>query len=316
MSASPDADPTAQVSSASGSAPPQSATKRAPMLVVDQLTRRFGGLAALEDVSFDVTTGSICGLIGPNGAGKTTLINVVSGLVPPTDGRIVVGGRDVTGQPSHVVAAAGVGRTFQNIRLFTDLSVLENVMVGWHLRRRATPIESLLGLPRARREEREAREVALGLIGRLGLERLASTEAGALSYGDQRRVEIARALALGPKLLLLDEPAAGLNAAETASLGDLLRSLRTDGMTLLVIEHDMELIMRICDTVVVLSFGRKIAEGEPTAIQRDLRVVEAYLGEEEDGPEVAPTPDPSIMPTLGPPSPTALRGRGEEGTGG
>ena len=260
------------------------------MLVVDRLTRRFGGLAALEDVSFDVPTGSICGLIGPNGAGKTTLINIVSGLVAPTSGRIAVGGRDVTGRPPHVVAAAGVGRTFQNIRLFTDLSVLENVMVGWHLRRRATMVESLLGLPRARREEKEAREVASGLLSRLGLERLAATEAGALSYGDQRRVEIARALALGPALLLLDEPAAGLNAAETASLGDLLRSLRADGVTLLVIEHDMELIMRICDTVVVLSFGRKIAEGYPAAIRRDPRVVEAYLGEEEDTTHPGPLP--------------------------
>ncbi len=250
------------------------------LLRVEGLSLYFGGLAALDDVSF-TTGGGICGLIGPNGAGKTTLLNVVSGVLSPSRGRIAIDDRPTAGLPPHRLAALGVARTFQNVRLFGELSVLDNVRLGYHLHQHGTLLETVLRLPRARREERQSAAAALALLDRLGLAHLARAEASALAYGDQRRVEIARALALEPRLLLLDEPAAGLNAAETEQLGQFLGTLRAEGRTLLLVEHDMDLIMRVCDQIVVLNFGRKIAEGPPDAVRHDRRVIDAYLGEEE-----------------------------------
>jgi branched-chain amino acid transport system ATP-binding protein len=248
-------------------------------LRVEGLSRSFGGLAALDDVSF-TADGGICGLIGPNGAGKTTLLNVVSGVLAPTRGHIWVDEQPTAGLPPHRLAALGVARTFQNVRLFGELSVLDNVRLGYHLRQHGNLLETVLRLPRARREERESVAGAQALLDRLRLAHLARATAGGLAYGDQRRVEIARALALEPRLLLLDEPAAGLNATETEQLGDFLHELSARGITLLLVEHDMDLIMQVCDHIVVLNFGRKIADGPPDVVRADRRVIDAYLGEE------------------------------------
>jgi branched-chain amino acid transport system ATP-binding protein len=253
------------------------------LLEIRKVTRHFGGLTALDEVSFSVPQGAICGLIGPNGAGKTTLINVISGLVPVSGGDIVLGGRSIAGLLPHRIAEMGIARTFQNIRLFADLSVLENVMIGRHLRLRGTLIETLFHLPRSRSDDRLSRKEALDLLRRLRIDHLAETQARALSYGDQRRVEIARALALEPRLLLLDEPAAGMNAAETDQLTEFLLDLmKTSSLTLLIIEHDMEMIMGLSDLIAVLNFGVKIAEGTPDKVRDDPHVIQAYLGESDD----------------------------------
>ena len=254
----------------------------AALLDVKAATVRFGGIHALTEADFTIAPGTVTALIGPNGAGKTTLLNAITGMVPLTSGAVLLGGADISGLPPHKRAEAGVVRTFQNLEVFTSMSVLENVMAGRHALTRYSVAASLLRTPGFRRAERECREAALDCLEFVGLADLAHAPAGDLPYGKQRLLEMARALAASPKLLLLDEPAAGLNSKETAELGHLIRAVRDRrGVAVGLVEHDMELVMSVSDYLTVLHFGHPLAAGTPEEIQANPEVIKAYLGEDD-----------------------------------
>ena len=248
------------------------------MIAVRGLSVHFGGLAALSDIDLVVPPGTVKAVIGPNGAGKTTLFNVISGVQAPSAGSVLLDGENVTARPAHERARRGLARTFQNLQVFSGMSVLENVVVGMHVKLHAGVFTSLLRLPSGRREEAAARERARALLGRVGLAGKANLPVSALSFGDLKIVEIARALASEPKVLLLDEPTAGLPAAEAGRMADVIRAINAEGVTVLLVEHNMRVVMSVSHDILVLNFGRRIAEGEPAAVRAHPEVIAAYLG--------------------------------------
>jgi branched-chain amino acid transport system ATP-binding protein len=249
------------------------------LLTVDGLTKTFGGVRAVADVSFAVEKGTIHSVIGPNGAGKTTLFNLVTGVYTPTSGKVALAGKDLTALSTSARAGLGMQRTFQNLQIFFNMSAIENVMAGRHLHLGTGLFASLLGLPKIRRETEQAREKAAELMRQVGLEKWLDAEADAMPYGALKRLEIARALAAEPKLLLLDEPAAGLNPKETAEIDELIREIARSGITVVLVEHDMKLVMNVSDRILVLDYGRKLAEGTADEVRRNPDVIKAYLGE-------------------------------------
>ena len=251
------------------------------VLAAKELTRRFGGVVAVNNVSFAVNQREIFGLIGPNGAGKTTLFNLITGLIPPSSGELLYQGKAISQLKPHQIAGLGIARTFQNIRLFGELSALENVIIARHLHTQSNIITGVLGLPLAAKEEENSRQKALELLKLIGLDNRTEEKAKNFAYGDQRRLEIARALALEPQVLLLDEPAAGMNLSEKQQLSEFIRDLRDRfNLTIIIIEHHVPLVMGLCDRIAVLDFGQLIALGEPSVVRNNPAVIEAYLGDE------------------------------------